>query len=440
MTTAPVAAGPTTRSDSKLGIRTRIASLAAIASVTLFSLMGTVGYIAMVESTRESQRLDLEQRLDAFEDRLRSNGALPLSRLQLDASLVVIRSGEEIPDQPDGTIQVVRTTDVEGVRAIVGTVPTRPGRAHVRHDPSRAVDLGDRRRPAGGSHLVVRGRPRPGPVRRLTRQARAIEVNPAHELLEESSSGDELGELAATLNRLLNKLRLADSDRRRFVSDASHELRTPLMVLSADAEYARDRGGAVDDLARSVLDQTDRLTSLVDDLLTLASIDEGQSATDRTRTVAEVLTAADADGFADGLEPAAASWPIPDITRSVANIVANARRHQTTTVELTVGADGTAVRIDVDDDGPGIPVADREDVFKRFFRSDEGRSHRSGGAGLGLAIARAEVGQAGGTVVAGESPLGGARFTIRVPSAGGVGSASLATTVGGPDPGDDRHR
>ncbi len=412
-------AQPAAASDSSLGIRTRIATLAAVATVTLFSLMGTIGYLAMVESTRQSQREDLEARLDEFERRLGQSGIVLASQLQLDASLIVVRTGEDIPPEPDGTLQVVRRSNLDGIRAIVGTVPTRQVErtfATIRRGLWISVALAGLLVGAISWFVVDRAL---APVRRLTGQAEAIEANPAHELLEEGGSGDELTELAITLNRLLNKLRLADSDRRRFVSDASHELRTPLMVISADAEYALEHEQPTSDLARSVLDQSGRLTALVDDLLTLASIDESQSPTDQVRTVSDVLIAADAEQFVATLTPEVSACPIPDISRSVANIVANARRHCETTVELTVHVAGSqhseVITFEIDDDGPGIPTDDREQVFKRFFRPDTGRGEGQGGAGLGLAIARAEVAQVGGTVLATESPLGGARFTIRLP-------------------------
>ena len=163
-------------SDSSLGIRTRIATLAAVATVTLFSLMGTIGYLAMVESTRQSQREDLEARLDEFERRLGQSGIVLASQLQLDASLIVVRTGEDIPPEPDGTLQVVRRSNLDGIRAIVGTVPTRQVErtfATIRRGLWISVALAGLLVGAISWFVVDRAL---APVRRLTGQAEAIEA------------------------------------------------------------------------------------------------------------------------------------------------------------------------------------------------------------------------------------------------------------------------
>lgn len=411
---APSQAGEARNAD--LSIQARIAMLAAIATVTLFSVMGTVGYLAIVDVTKDAQREEMEERLDAFEARLASSeGALVTSQLQLDSSIVVIRANETIPLRSDGTVQVSRSSELDGIKAIVGTASTVQADrtfAAVRRGLWISVAVAGLLVGAISWFVVDRAL---APVRRLTAQAKAVEADPRHDLLEVDASGDELAELASTFNGMLTRVRSADHDRRRFVSDASHELRTPLMVISADAEYALDHDGDTAELAESVLGQSERLTALVNDLLTLAAIDEGQPPSDAVRTVGEVLASAGAQHLAESLDPAHAEILIPDVSRSVANIVANATRHRTQSVELTICPEDESVAIVVDDDGPGIPPADREQIFKRFYRPDSGRNRGDGGAGLGLAIARAEVGQVGGVIVAESSPLGGARFTISVP-------------------------
>jgi two-component system OmpR family sensor kinase len=105
------------------------------------------------------------------------------------------------------------------------------------------------------------------------------------------------------------------------------------------------------------------------------------------------------------------------VARVIRNLVENARRHAGPDGEVTVSSTGAGgrLRIDVDDDGPGIAPAERQRVFDRFHRSDTARDRASGGSGLGLAIARAIVTAHGGTIRADESPAGGARVTFELP-------------------------
>ncbi len=109
---------------------------------------------------------------------------------------------------------------------------------------------------------------------------------------------------------------------------------------------------------------------------------------------------------------------MPDVSRSLANVVANAVRHHQDRMELavTVDADARTATFVIDDDGPGVPETERENIFRRFYRPDQGRTRAEGGAGLGVAIARAEIVGVGGTVAVTDSPLGGARFVITVPT------------------------
>ena len=104
------------------------------------------------------------------------------------------------------------------------------------------------------------------------------------------------------------------------------------------------------------------------------------------------------------------------VRRAVDHVVANAARHATGTVRITVGSVDGEVRVDVDDDGPGIPVHQRSEVVRRFVRLDKGRDRDAGGAGLGLAVS-ADVARAhGGYLRIADSPLGGARVTLTLPS------------------------
>lgn len=410
---------------ASLGIRTRIGLLATIVTVWLLSIFGTVGYLTAIEAARQSQTDQLSERLNMVERELAADGPRLVSQLELDTRVRVVREGETAPLAEEGTVLVSRPSDVEGVDSIVGIASTR--QIDDAFDTIRrgmwisilAISL-----IVGGVAWAVVDRSL-RPVRRLTKQARAIEGDSTAQLLPVEGAGDELSELAKTFNDMISRLRSADVDRRRFVSDASHELRTPLMVLSADAEHALAHpadGDTSQQLGSSVLKQTDRLTALVDDLLMLAAIDEGRPVTDRTSQVAVVLADADAYPLIVGDVPAVS---IPDISRSIGNLVANANRHCRDRVEVRTVLDASTalVTFTVDDDGAGVPESARELVFRRFARLENSRSREAdhrGGAGLGLAIARAEVNRVGGTIAVGDSPLGGARFMVTVPVIAGT--------------------
>ena len=410
-------------------LRVRVALPAAFATIVLLSVVCAFGYVATVNAARQSQVDLLDERLDEVEQRLTNgeDGDL-LRRTQLDLSVQVVRIGQPVPETRTGVLQVVRAIEHPEVDALVGRVSTREideTLATVRVALWISVLVVGLLVGAGAWLVVDRAL---APVRRLTAQAKAAEENRSLDLLPVTTTGDEIAELADTFNTMISKLRTADSDRRQFVSDASHELRTPLMVLSADAEYALEHEPSSTQLATSVQHQSRRLTELVDDLLTLASIDEGRLPDDQVTTVADVLRLSGAEAATRlRLEPEVSAVQIPDVSKAVANIVANARHHATSTVAVTVEESDRSIAFTVDDDGPGIPAEQRADIFRRFYRADGARSRHDGGAGLGLAIAKATVNQVGGTITVEDSPLGGARFVIAVPYAGAKGQTRQRT-------------
>jgi signal transduction histidine kinase len=221
---------------------------------------------------------------------------------------------------------------------------------------------------------------------------------------------------------MLGRLERSTETSRRLVADASHELRTPVAVMRTELEVAR-RAGANDWSATSdiLLDELGRLQALVDDLLLLARGDEralagddvdlgdvvANSAARRRRVPVEL----------DVGERVVVSGDAAALGRAVDHLIANAARAATARVVVTVGAADGAVAVRVDDDGPGIPVAQRSVVVRRFVRLDEGRSRDEGGAGLGLAVAHDVAAGHGGKLEITESPLGGARVSIVVPAA-----------------------
>jgi len=257
----------------------------------------------------------------------------------------------------------------------------------------------------------------------------------------------EVGRLSASLNAMLAQIeqafavREASEERmRRFVSDASHELRTPLATVRGYAELYRQ--GAVTDpedvttAMRRIETEAARMGGLVEDLLTLARVDEQRAEDgDRRGPVDLTVLAADAVQDARALDPGrdvtltGTQGPVqqavvhgdePRLRQVVTNLVANALRHTPpgTPVQLRVGVDdGTGVLV-VSDRGPGIAPEHARQVFERFFRSDVSRQRgHGGGSGLGLAIVAAIVAAHDGQVGVSQTPGGGATFVLRLPLA-----------------------
>ncbi|MFY1627513.1 HAMP domain-containing sensor histidine kinase [Micromonospora sp. WMMD735] len=309
------------------------------------------------------------------------------------------------------------------------------------------------------------------PVEALRSGAAEITGRDAAGRLPVPASQDEIHRLAVTLNDMLDRLAAARARQRSFLADAAHELRSPLTNMRTELEVAQRLGDRTDwpAVAADLLTDTERLGRLVDDLLLLARLDEepahqvdhlraaepvelgalltevaarwpgptaGTVGSPEAAVVAGTAGPREATVVGAGESPegavvgagravspevtvvaaAGAVWTVgvPDeLRRVLGNLVDNAVRHARTRVVLAVqpAADGTYHLVTVTDDGPGIPVADRERVFRRFARLDEGRARDAGGAGLGLAIVRELVRRGGGTVTLDDAHPG---LTVRL--------------------------
>jgi signal transduction histidine kinase len=226
--------------------------------------------------------------------------------------------------------------------------------------------------------------------------------------------------------RTLRPVREASERQRRFVADAAHELRSPVASIRQHAEVASVHPETTDvlELAATVGAEGARLQALVDDLLLLARLDEGRGAfndeidlDDVVLAEAERLRAATTDDVRTrDVHAGRVRGDARSLERLVRNLGDNAARHAST-VAFGLAAHDGHVTLTVDDDGPGIPAEERDRVFERFVRLDEGRGRVDGGSGLGLAIAREVARAHGGDVMLGESPLGGLRAEVRLPAA-----------------------
>jgi signal transduction histidine kinase len=237
-------------------------------------------------------------------------------------------------------------------------------------------------------------------------------------------SRDEIYRLAVTLNGMLHRLDAARARQRAFVADAAHELRSPLTNMRTELEVAQRLTDSTDwpALADDLLTDVHRLSRLVDDLLLLARADDAATRAAAAPTepvelgqlLAEVAARYPAVAFHRPAVPLPTRGDRDALGRMVANVLDNATRHAESKVELTVAADGAYQKISVVDDGPGIPAADRERVFQRFTRLDDGRARDGGGSGLGLAIVRELVRRHGGTVTLSDAGPG-LRVDLRLP-------------------------
>lgn len=247
----------------------------------------------------------------------------------------------------------------------------------------------------------------------------------------EPKTNDEIGRLARTMNAMLVRLEASNIAQARFVSDASHELRTPIAVIRHELEVGllSNDDGQLRQIAAEVLDEDLRMQRLIDDLLLLARRagrdgetpplkrslvdldDVALTEAHRVRTDTTIDTSRISAGQVRG--------DTEQLARVVRNLLDNALRHATSTVNVSVSStnDGR-VLLAIDDDGAGIADVDREHIFERFGRLDEARARDGGGSGLGLAIVAGLIADHGGTITVDASPtLGGARFTITLTDA-----------------------
>ncbi len=263
------------------------------------------------------------------------------------------------------------------------------------------------------------------PVDRIRSEVEAISGDRLDRRVPVPASGDEIAALATTMNSMLDRLDGAARAQRRFVSDASHELRSPLATIRQHAELAAAHPAttSTEELAQIVHEEGLRLQGLVDALLTLARLDEGAPLAahpvdldDLALTEASRLKGLGAQVDASGIGPARVSGDERMLGQVLRNLAENARRHATARVALAVTETSGWATVTVEDDGAGVPEAERERVFERFVRLDEARAREAGGSGLGLAIVRGIVTAHGGAIAVDASRWGGARFTVRLPS------------------------
>ena len=264
------------------------------------------------------------------------------------------------------------------------------------------------------------------PLRQMTEAARRMAAGD-YAVRVETSSRDEVGELARAFNRMAGDLATVDRQRRDLVASVSHELRTPLTALVAVLENLDDRVTEPDPATiRVALGQAERLSTLVSDLLDLSRVDAGVVALDRTsvpvvdlvgEAVSEAAAGMRAVSFDVRVEPGLlVHADRRRLHQLLANLLDNASRHSPEggVVRIRAGRTTDGIRLEVSDEGPGIAPEDRERVFERFGTLPD---QTGGGTGLGLAIARWVTDLHGGRIGLVDQAPGrsGARFRVDLP-------------------------
>jgi two-component system, OmpR family, sensor kinase len=278
------------------------------------------------------------------------------------------------------------------------------------------------------------------PLDRMGATAGAIAAGDLSHRVEPANTRTEVGRLGLALNEMLSQIETAFAERtasenrlRRFLADASHELRTPLVSIRGYAELFRIGAARKPDetekAMRRIEEEARRMGVLVEDMLTLARLDEvpepvreqvdlGRAAADAVEDARAVAPGRSIELVVDDAPGSVLGDP-HQLRQVVANLMRNALTHTPagSAVEVRVAGDGDDAVLEVRDHGRGLPPGDPAELFERFWRAQPGRERAAGaGAGLGLAIVAAIVDAHGGSVTASNADGGGASFVIRLPA------------------------
>jgi heavy metal sensor kinase len=299
----------------------------------------------------------------------------------------------------------------------------------------------------GGYYLARRTL---SPVERMARRAREINAERLGARIDVENPDDELGLLAKAFNETLARLERSFEQLKRFTSDASHELRTPLTAIRSVGEIGIQQDGDRDhyrEVIGSMLEETERLSRLVENLLTISRADSGQIGLEQT-TAALMPLVQEASSLLDVLAEERGQTVSIDgddsihveadgviLRQVVINLLDNAIKYSPQGGHISVRvvrSDPGSACVEVEDCGPGIPPEHLDKVFDRFYRIDEARSREAGGAGLGLALAKWGAEAHGGRLEL-ESMKTGCIFRLFLPvSEHVIGEAFVETAAARP--------
>ena len=440
---------------ARASVRVRVTTVAATVTLAAAAAGSVLFVLSLHHSLQASLFSDVRQEVRVMQAQL-AQGTSP-------RQVAITGRGEVLVQLLDARGRVV-AADHAG-KAERQPLLTRPGRVLDAHIPGEGEEYAvvARRAPSGRVRLVVAGRSSQQvsratadtaallalavpavtalvaltvwlsvgralrPVERLRREADVITAAHTGSRLALPEGNDEIPRLARTLNEMLERIDQGHRLQRQFVSDASHELRSPLSTIRQTAEVARaypDRV-SVATLAGDVLAESGRLAGLVEALLLLARLDDGVPVPTEDLDLDDVVLAeverARATAGATVLDASHVSGGQVHgnavlLAQLVRNLIANGVRHAAGVVTISLRESDGCVELRVDDDGTGVSPEDRERVFDRFVRLDQGRARDEGGSGLGLAIVRTIAAAAGGSVSLGTSATGGASFRVALPA------------------------
>ncbi len=403
-----------------LGVRGQVTFTVLAVTAVLYSVLGTIGFLQIATSGRDAIHERIDEVLDNLETGIRSgSGTVNLSSAD-GVEATVVAGPNSIPAAHRDELQVVRTIDVQDATlTLVGTSSQARLTDSLRSlhrglwiaIPLAAVVS------ALMAGLATRRALRP--VGAITDLAGTIGASMNGARVPVPDTGDEIERLATTVNEMLDRIEVGRAAQHQFTSDAAHELRTPLMALQGELELVHTQKAPFDDTLTERLDALcHRLGDRIDDLVMLSTLDE-----------ARPLALAPADLLTIVRDEAAVIAPNASITgvesevaldhelmaRAVRNLLYNAQRHAHEHVAATVERADGKVWLHIDDDGPGVDPARRDEMFRRFARLDEGRTVDRGGSGLGLAIVASVATAHGGGAALARSPSGGARLSLWLP-------------------------
>jgi heavy metal sensor kinase len=458
---------------TSLPLRIRITAWYFAVLAIGFSLFGVIAYFVMRSSIHETVDENLQDQIQGVREliqRTASRGRAKLAH-EFDQD-EEIRAGSDLlqvsdpagnwvyrsrtmtlygPAAPREVRTSITTQRPDGVPLRVLTLPVRGGDetyivqlAYPLDDFYEALDRFRRvlflsspllllLASAGGYWLSRRAL---APVDQITREARSISAQNLSSRLVVPHTGDELQHLSETLNGMLARLEQAFRRITQFTADASHELRTPVALMRTRAEIVLRRPRSQEEYRetlRQILEDLQRTSSLIENLMLLARADSGAEALQRTRiNMVESVGEACLEGrtlaetkqisFREEL-PASPLWIQGDsnsLRRLFLILLDNAVKYTPPQGRITVSlhsSDGCAVT-EVRDTGIGIAAEDLPHVFERFFRADRARSRETGGAGLGLSIGQWIAEAHGGTIGVFSEPGEGSMFQVRIPLAG----------------------
>jgi signal transduction histidine kinase len=418
-------------------VRARVTIAATVAAVVVLAAVGWGLAVNLRRSLTDNLDEQLAAIADQVADEVRDGGVPDIERLgeedwviQVVGADGTVLAARERPDDdpmrvlsravdtPNGTVMIHVAAPSDDIAESVATLR----RSLLVAVPLTAAAL-------GVLTWVLVGRTL-RPVERIRAEVAEIGGSDLHRRVPVPAADDEVGRLATTMNDMLARVEEGQQRQRRFVADASHELRGPLTRMRTELEVDLEHPATADAEAthRSVLEEVVGLQQLVDDLLMLARSDGGVTdvadagSVDLAELADAVVSRANGrSGVVVELAGVAAAPAVGrpgELQRAIGNLLDNAVRHAASTVRVMVSRNLDTVSVAVEDDGEGIPAADRDRVFERFARVDAARTAGDGGAGLGLSIAREIVVRHGGTLIVDATYENGARFVITLPAAG----------------------